>query len=138
MKITNNSAAPQGVHAAQGLVFIKPGSSRDLDLTEDGLKRARRLPFLSAAWGDQDGAAKPKENAPVVSERDALKSRAAALGLEFAGNISTAKLQDMVDEAEASSLDGMSDTDLKTFLGSKGVAVTDETREQLLELAKAA
>lgn len=42
------------------------------------------------------------------------------------------------DEITAALIDKLSDTELKTFLGSKGVEVKDETRDQLVELAKAA
>ncbi|WP_313522534.1 hypothetical protein [Shinella sp.] len=47
MKITNNSAAMQGVHTLRGLVFLKPGEARDhLDLNEGQAKQAGRLKFL--------------------------------------------------------------------------------------------
>jgi hypothetical protein len=42
------------------------------------------------------------------------------------------------DEITAALIDKLSDTELKTYLGSKSVEVKDETREQLVELAKAA
>jgi len=45
---------------------------------------------------------------------------------------------DKKDEIVAALIDKLTDTELKTYLGSKGVEVKDETREQLVELAKAA
>lgn len=42
------------------------------------------------------------------------------------------------DEITTALIDKLSDTELKTFLGSKNVQVGDETRDQLVELAKAA
>ncbi len=42
------------------------------------------------------------------------------------------------DEITVALIDKLTDTELKTFLTTKGVTTTDETREQLVELAKAA
>lgn len=83
--------------------------------------------------------AKPNDQ---PSERDALKARATELKIEFAGNIATAKLKELVEAKEAEPktkpFEDMPDDELKAFLAEKNVAVADETREQLLELAKAA
>ncbi|TWB61687.1 hypothetical protein FBZ98_1011032 [Rhizobium sp. ERR 922] len=46
MKVTNTSKAPQGVWAKSGTVYIAPGETKDVDLSDDGLKRAKALPFL--------------------------------------------------------------------------------------------
>ncbi len=46
MKVTNNSKALQGVWAKSGTVYIPSGETKDIDLSEDGLKRAKALPFL--------------------------------------------------------------------------------------------
>ena len=43
MKIINISRALQGVHATAGVVYIRPGKSKDVDLTNIGIKQARRL-----------------------------------------------------------------------------------------------
>lgn len=47
MKVTNSSKAPQGVHTKTGVLYIAPGDSVDVDLTDAGLKGAKRLGFLS-------------------------------------------------------------------------------------------
>jgi hypothetical protein len=47
MKVTNNSKALQGVHTKLGVLYIAPGETADADLTEEGLKGAKRLDFLS-------------------------------------------------------------------------------------------
>lgn len=138
--ITNNSRAMQGVHSVAGLVFIEPGASKPVDVADDYVDRVKALPFFTSKWGDtveqSDGGGKTD----TPSGRDLLKARAIELKLEFAGNISTAKLKELVDakEAEPKSFDDMSDTDLKTFLGTKGVVTKDETRDELIALAKAA
>jgi hypothetical protein len=136
MTITNTSRAPQGVHSVSGLVFIDPGKTREVDVAESYVDRVKALKFFTLGTLDHDGDGKKGGAAPNVppSERDILKAKAADLKLEFPKNIATDKLKLLVRDAE---LDAMSDTELKTLLGDKGVTTTDETREQLLELAKA-
>jgi len=103
MRITNKSAAPQGVHTVSGVAFIKPGQSRDLELTDAGLKQAKRLSFLAFADAphplDHDADGKPGGAAPndPPSERDDLKKQAAELGIEFPKNIATDKLRALID-----------------------------------------
>lgn len=38
MKVTNTSQSRQGVHTTDGVVFIHPGQSRDVELTAAGEK----------------------------------------------------------------------------------------------------
>jgi len=57
MRITNNSQATQGVHTDKGPVYIKAGQTLDVDLTESGLKFARRLPFLAIAGAPKEAPA---------------------------------------------------------------------------------
>lgn len=127
--ITNTSRAAQGVHSVDGLVFIDAGKSRDVDVADDYVERVKALPFFDAKWRDAAAekpasavSAKPKAKAPAKAKsqpaRTARKAPAKA--------------------SEPKTFDEMSDTELKTFLGTKGVTVTDETRDQLIELAKAA
>ncbi|WP_196492825.1 hypothetical protein, partial [Pseudomonas fluorescens] len=58
MKVTNNSKALQGVHTTDGVVYILPGKTKEVDLTSEGHKGASRLAFLSvegkAPAGDGD------------------------------------------------------------------------------------
>lgn len=137
MKITNTSRALQGVHSVSGLVHIEAGATEEVDVAKDYVARVKALPFFTVDGSlDHDGdgskgGAKPNE---APSERDILKTRATELKLEFAKNIATDKLKMLVRDAE---LEAMTDTELKTLLGEKGVTTTDETREQLLDLAKA-
>ena len=105
----------------------------------EGVKVSLKAGSLDHDADGKAGGAKP--NSPP-SERDALKARAAELKLEFPGNIGTAKLKELVEAKEAEpkpkAFEDMSDDELKVFLAEKQVAVADETREQLLDLAKAA
>ena len=92
MKVTNNSKALQGVHATNGVVYILPGETKEVDLTSEGHKGASRLAFLSvegkAPAGDGD-------------ERTELFAKLKALGIDAAGNSKTETLQKKLDEALA-------------------------------------
>ena len=92
MKVTNNSKALQGVHTTDGVVYILPGKTKEVDLTPEGHKGASRLAFLSvegkAPAGDGD-------------ERTELFAKLKALGIDAAGNSKTETLQKKRDEALA-------------------------------------
>lgn len=92
MKVTNNSKALQGVHTTEGVVYILPGKTKEVDLTPEGHKGASRLAFLSvegkAPAGDGD-------------ERTELFAKLKALGIDTAGNSKTETLQKKLDEALA-------------------------------------
>jgi hypothetical protein len=60
MKVVNNSKALQGVNTVKGVVYLRPGELRDVEFTEEGLKQAKRLSFLSIR-GDKDAKAGPEE-----------------------------------------------------------------------------
>ena len=90
MKVVNNSKALQGVNTSKGVVYLRPGELKDVDFTKEGLEQARRLPFL-ALRGDKD------DKAAADNERDELKKKADALGIDYAKNISTDKLKEVVD-----------------------------------------
>ena len=92
MKVTNNSKALQGVHTTEGVVYILPGKTKEVDLTPEGHKGASRLAFLSvegkAPAGDGD-------------ERTELFAKLKALGIDTAVNSKTETLQKKLDEALA-------------------------------------
>jgi hypothetical protein len=69
-------------------------------LTTPEAKAAAGKPATSAA---APGSTIPDDNAPPT--RDELKVKATELGLTFAGNISSAKLAEMIDAALASPKD---------------------------------
>ncbi len=76
--IENLSQAPQGVHTTRGLVHLKPGHRRLLDLDEGSHDRVSSLPFFCVAdiiytgsvdqilTGDAKGQALP----PIAGEGD--------------------------------------------------------------------
>jgi hypothetical protein len=128
--ITNTSRALQGVHSVDGLVFIDAGQSRPVDVADDYVDRVKALPFLDAVW--DNSAPDPATDKPAggVSTRPKGKAPAKRKAKPAAAAAQKA--------AAPKAFDAMSDTELKTFLTDKGVTLTDETREQLVELAKAA
>lgn len=73
MKITNNSAAPQGIHAVSGLVWLKPKETKDMELDEAQAKRVAELEFLSVEG-------KPGKASPAArSDGAALKAKDAEI-----------------------------------------------------------
>ena len=95
MKVTNNSKAIQGLNALNGIRYLQPGASDDVEFTEQGLKQAKRLPFLSI----EDDVEDPDDGG---LDRDDLKKQASELGLEYARNITTEKLKELIDAKLAS------------------------------------
>lgn len=124
MKVTNNSKAPQGVHTATGVVFVAPGESREVELTEAGHKLASRLGFLKVS-----GAAPKADD----GDKEVLFAKLKALGVEAGKNSSVKTLQEKLAEAEEKAK-----ADIIAKLTEKGVAVGDDvTLEELqAELAK--
>lgn len=92
MKVTNNSKALQGVHTTDGVVYILPGETKEVDLTPEGHKGASRLAYLSV-----EGKAPASDG----DERADLFAKLKALGIDAAGNSKTETLQKKLDEALA-------------------------------------
>lgn len=126
MKVTNNSKAPQGVRTAVGVVFLLPGQTRDVELTEDGYKQASRLGFLSVS-----GEA-PKADGGET-DKDVLLAKLKDFGIEAGKNSGVETLQKRLAEAE-----GRAKADAIAQLKDKGIQVGDDvTLEELkAELAK--
>lgn len=124
MKVTNSSKAPQGVHTAAGVVFVGPGESREVELTEAGHKLASRLGFLKVS-----GTAPKADD----GDKEALFAKLKALGVEAGKNSSLKTLQERLVEAEAKAKE-----EAIAKLKEKGIEVGDDvTLEELqAELAK--
>ena len=113
MKITNTSKAPQGVHTAKGVRFVKPGATVDLDLTPEGHKLAKRLKFLDLHGAAPDAKAKA-EAEPAFTTRHKGGGRYVvvdASGGEVEGVAMT--------KAEAEQFNALSDEDKAAFLAPK-------------------
>lgn len=81
MKITNNSKRVEGFHTARGLVQIKPGETRTVELDEAGLKLAKRLPYLDIA---HNGGTVQVKQTPLVGEAgpEAIMPKSAGFTIE--------------------------------------------------------
>lgn len=60
MKVTNNSGERQAVHTKAGVIFIHPGKSRDVDLTDAGEKLVEEAPGLTIDGRTRRGGRKPE------------------------------------------------------------------------------
>lgn len=113
MKVTNESKALQGVYTKTGVAWIKPGETKPVDLTEEGKKLAKRLPFLKFAGSEN------AEEAPSPSSTDEPKTVIEALAMATASDVPF-----MTFKAAASKL-----------LGDKTPAKKDDIVAALEELA---
>lgn len=82
MRVTNNSSAQQGVRTVSGVVYIAPGSTKDVEFTASGLEQARRRSFLlieepiivtkatifDQTESDTDPASEPDADQAITSE----------------------------------------------------------------------
>jgi len=76
MQITNNSGARQGVHTTKGLVWLKPGETRDdLVLSHSDAERAGRLPFLTIVGEPVDDVAPGPESVGESREMAEMRAR---------------------------------------------------------------
>ncbi|MCY0150890.1 hypothetical protein OEG84_25120 [Hoeflea sp. G2-23] len=83
----------EGLHTVKGAVHFKPGQTRTVTLTEKQAERAIKLGFVAVRPADEP------EDQPVTEplDRDDLKKQAGELGLEYAKNIPTEKLKELID-----------------------------------------
>lgn len=84
MKVTNNAKRLEGVQTETGMVYLKPDETRDLKLTDAGLKLAARLPYIGLEGVDrgslmQSAPATPLANRTEVD--DVPKSPAEVLAM---------------------------------------------------------
>lgn len=90
MKVTNVSQGPRGLNTKNGPVLLDPKQSiDDLDISEAELKVSK-----GTGWFEFDGEA---VDAGEKLDREELKKQADELGLDYAKNISDAKLKALID-----------------------------------------
>ncbi|TKT79981.1 hypothetical protein [Aquamicrobium sp. LC103] len=65
MKVTNNSKALQGVYSAKGVIYLKPGETKEITFSDVGARQARRLPFLKLEGSPQRAAVPEVERTPA-------------------------------------------------------------------------
>ena len=67
MKVTNKGEERQGIHTTSGVIFLHPGKSRDVELTEAGKKLVRASQDLSIDGRTRKGPDTPSQP-PEASE----------------------------------------------------------------------
>ena len=102
VSVTNNSAALQGVRGVGGVIYIPAGATRTVEFDENGYVLAKRLPFLSFDAGPLDHDGDGHKGGSEPADRDELKKQADELGIDYAKNIPTEKLRDLIDAKLAS------------------------------------
>ncbi|MGV1985595.1 hypothetical protein ACQZ5N_03175 [Agrobacterium sp. 22-221-1] len=88
MKVTNVSKGPRGLNAVAGAVLVEPGETVEVEISEVELKVSK-----GTGWFEFDGEA---VDAGEKLDREELKKQADELGLDYAKNISDAKLQALI------------------------------------------
>jgi len=89
MKATNISKGPRGLHSIVGPVLVEPGETVEVEISEVELKVSK-----GTGWFEFDGEA---VDAGEKLDREELKKQADELGLDYAKNISDAKLKALID-----------------------------------------
>lgn len=81
-KITNISPGPRGVNTADGVVFLAPGETRDLNVADGELKSLSEDWFRVGATskGDVDKATEAEAAAKAEADRKAKAEAAAKAG----------------------------------------------------------
>lgn len=97
MKVTNNQAGPRGINTTSGPVLVEPGQTVDVDVSATELKVAKATGWFSFAGKDSSKSDEFQGKGAADTEREDLKEQAGELGIEYARNISTEKLKELVD-----------------------------------------
>ncbi len=88
MKIKNTSDVRQAVHTTTGVVFIHPGKTRDVELTEAGEKFVNASSDLRAyAQSSQKPAKKPKDAETASESADVHSEGQAQPAAQFEGSV---------------------------------------------------
>lgn len=102
INVTNNSLALQGVRGVGGVVYIPAGATKSVEFDENGFALAKRLSFLSFDAGSLDHDGDGRKGGSDPADREDLKKQADELGIQYAKNIPTEKLRDLIDAKLAS------------------------------------
>lgn len=130
MKVTNNSKALQGVHTTNGVVFVAPGESLEVEITEAGHKLASRLEFLKLS-GDAPEA--------VGDDKADLLAKLKALGINANANSKPETLRAKLEEAEAAKAAADAEAQAKAVLLAelKGLGFDADEKASLEDLQAA-
>lgn len=98
--LTNTAPGVRGIHTAKGMVYFKPKQSRSVEFedSEAGKAMAERAHKRGFTAVEADDAPEPEKHADDVPvDREDLKKQADELGLDYAKNIPTDKLKELID-----------------------------------------
>lgn len=93
MKVTNTSTGPRGLNTVEGTILLEPGEAREVELSEAEAKIAKGTGWFTFDGDDADGG---------ELDREDLKKQADELGIDYAKNISSVKLKELIDAKLAS------------------------------------
>ncbi|MBX5063312.1 hypothetical protein [Rhizobium lentis] len=91
MKVKNITNGPKGVNSVDGPVEIGPGQEVNVEMSEAEVASSKRM-----KWFEFSGSAASTGDEPKL-DRDDLKKQAEELGIEYAPNITTPKLKELID-----------------------------------------
>lgn len=97
MKVTNNQAGPRGINTTSGPVLVEPGQTVDVDVSAAELKVAKATGWFSFAGKDSAKSDEFQGKSAADTGREDLKKQADELGIDYAKNIPTDKLKELVD-----------------------------------------
>lgn len=93
MKFTNTQKGPRGLNTVAGPILVEAGQTVEVELSEAELASAGKT-----GWFEIEG----EPDMPPALDRDDLKKQADELGLQYAPNIKTERLKELIDEKRAS------------------------------------
>lgn len=95
MQIKNITKGPRGINTKAGHRWLEPGETADVEMDDAEVGVSERT-----GWFEISGKA-PKNPETPPPDREELKAQAEKLGIDFAPNISTPKLKELVDQKVA-------------------------------------
>ena len=91
MHIKNVTKGPRGINTRDGHRWLEPGESADVDMEDAEVAVSEKT-----GWFEISGKA-PKNPETPPADREDLKKQADELGIEYAPNITTPKLKELID-----------------------------------------
>lgn len=93
MQFTNTAKGPRGLNTASGPVLVEPGQTVDVEISSAELKVA-----MATGWFDVSGKEPAHDDEGEDGlDREDLKKQADELNIQYAPNVKTAKLKELID-----------------------------------------
>lgn len=90
-------AGPRGINTSSGPVLLDPGQTVDVDVSAAELKVAKATGWFSFAGKNSSQSDEFLQGKGADTEREDLKKQADELGIDYAKNIPTDKVKELVD-----------------------------------------